>query len=128
MAQQQPLAPLAAAVAPMRRGSSSSSVRGTRRREPLLLLLRLLFLLLQLLFVARCSMAATDHDSATQLFSHEFTLSQDQVSRGLAYVGDGTRIRSVMKALQAGRSIHLGVIGGSITWGHGASCVDTRVL
>jgi hypothetical protein len=79
----------------------------------------LLLLLLLLLVVVAPSIARGAHDDDTQLFSHQFTLPEDSVARGLAHVGDGRRIRSVLKSLSAGRAVHLGVIGGSITWGHG---------
>lgn len=114
---QQPLLP----QAPLAAAAATGLGRVGRRRRPWLPPMRLVLLLL----VVAVSMIAPsiagrhDDDDHTQLFSHEFTLPEDSVARGLAHVGDGRRIRSVLRALQAGRAVHLGVIGGSITWGHG---------
>jgi hypothetical protein len=88
------------------------------RTPPLLLLLPLLLPLV--IASAAAATAADGSGSETQLFTHEFTLPQDNVARGIAYRGDGRRVRSVLRSLKHGRAVHLGVIGGSITWGHGA--------
>lgn len=108
-----PSAPLAAATGARAAGVKRRRSRPWRRLEQL----PLVFLLLP--FLVAPSIALGDHQES-QLFSHEFTLPEDNVARGLAYVGTGKRIGSVLKSLQSGRAVHLGVIGGSITWGHGA--------
>lgn len=106
-----PLAPLAAAAAgaPL---TKRRRRRGGPARGPAFLLLLVVAAALPSVIMAHSS----------QLFNHDFTLPEDNVAKGLAYVGTGNRIRSVLSALEAGRAVHLGVIGGSITWGHG-ECV-----
>lgn len=82
--------------------------------------LHLLLLLLPVLLLTPAASIEAGNGDETRLFDHAFTLPQDNVARGIAYRGDGRRIRKVLRSLKAGRPVHLGVIGGSITWGHGA--------
>lgn len=46
-----------------------------------------------------------------------------QVQRGLSYYGSAHRLRRVMHQLmmQPSKQLSLGVVGGSVSWGHGAS-------
>jgi hypothetical protein len=115
--QQPPLLPLLPPLAPLAAAAAGAPLTKRRRRRggagargPSFLLLLLLAAALPSVIIAQSS----------QLFNHDFTLPEDNVAKGLAYVGTGNRIRSVLGALEAGRAVHLGVIGGSITWGHGA--------
>ena len=54
------------------------------------------------------------------LASHRFTLPLTQLARAVSYAGSGTRLRHVVGRLLAGREVKVGVVGGSISWGHGS--------
>ncbi|PNW79166.1 hypothetical protein CHLRE_09g402923v5 [Chlamydomonas reinhardtii] len=56
------------------------------------------------------------------LDSYEYTLPLTQLRRGVVYTGSANRLRRVLhKAATDGASIKVAAIGGSISWGHGAS-------
>ncbi|KAG2431193.1 hypothetical protein HXX76_009721 [Chlamydomonas incerta] len=54
------------------------------------------------------------------LAAHRFTLPVTQLARAVSYGGSGTRLRHVVGRLLAGREVRVGVVGGSISWGHGS--------
>ncbi|KAI8470157.1 MAG: SGNH hydrolase-type esterase domain-containing protein [Monoraphidium minutum] len=54
---------------------------------------------------------------------HEFSISRPQLQRSLGYIGPHQRLRRLVAALLKGgeRPFKVGVVGGSISYGHGAS-------
>jgi len=77
--------------------------------------------------------AAGGSSAATAVLSHaafryermcttwRFKLPQLQLRKGLVYSGSGFRLRRVVHDMLSGRPVKIGVVGGSISWGHGAS-------
>lgn len=55
------------------------------------------------------------------LWNHTFHLPMAQLQRSLVYVGPNHRLRRVIRGLQQGRTVKVGVIGGSISHGAKAS-------
>lgn len=54
-----------------------------------------------------------------QLMQHKHSLSRGSLQRSLVYKGANLRLRRVLKKLLAGeQQVSIGVIGGSISWGH----------
>eukprot|EP00775_Hariotina_reticulata_P005681 gene5681-5919_t len=55
------------------------------------------------------------------LWNHTYHLPMAQLQRSLVYVGPNHRLRRVIRGLQQGRTVKVGVIGGSISHGAKAS-------
>lgn len=56
------------------------------------------------------------------LIQYDYTLPKSQVRRGLTYYGSGHRLRrAVRKLLTGNKPMKIGLVGGSISWGQGAS-------
>jgi hypothetical protein len=60
-------------------------------------------------------------DSLKPLLTHSFSLSRPQMQRSLSYLGPHQRLRRVIDQMLKGgdRPIKVGVVGGSISYGHG---------
>jgi len=52
---------------------------------------------------------------------HAFTLPISVIDKGVVYKGSGYKLKRVIADLLRGEPVHVGVIGGSVSWGHGAS-------
>lgn len=56
------------------------------------------------------------------LLQYDYTLPKSQVRRGLTYFGSGHRLRRAVRKLLTGtKPMKIGLLGGSISWGQGAS-------
>ncbi|GIL55251.1 hypothetical protein Vafri_10837 [Volvox africanus] len=55
------------------------------------------------------------------LNTYRFTLPVLQLERAISYRGSSSRLRHVVGRMLNGDNVQVGVIGGSISWGHGAT-------
>lgn len=53
-----------------------------------------------------------------KLMAYKHSLTRGQLQRSLVYKGANVRLRKVVDKLLKGRNVSVGVIGGSISWGH----------
>lgn len=52
------------------------------------------------------------------MLAYKHSLSRGQLQRSLVYKGANLRLRRVLNKLLTGKNVNVGVIGGSISWGH----------
>ncbi|GBF87887.1 hypothetical protein Rsub_00599 [Raphidocelis subcapitata] len=62
-------------------------------------------------------------DALQGLLNHNFSLARPQLQRGLSYLGPHPRLRRLVARMLAGGGgpVRVGAVGGSISYGHGAS-------
>ncbi|KAG2425210.1 hypothetical protein HYH02_015037 [Chlamydomonas schloesseri] len=66
-----------------------------------------------------------DNQRVSSVLSHmlryNFTLPRVQLQRGVVYMGAASRLRRVIHDALSGKPIKVGIVGGSVSWGQGAS-------
>lgn len=73
------------------------------------------------------SVAKVDHDQIAHILHGPWKpmMPPGILDRGVVYTGAGWRLRRFVATLLAGRTVKVGAIGGSVSWGHGASMRGT---
>lgn len=54
-------------------------------------------------------------EPAAEVWVHKHAMGENQLARGLAYTGAALRLRRTLQRLQAGESVHVGIVGGDLT-------------
>mmetsp|Transcript_3873 Transcript_3873/g.8308 ORF Transcript_3873/g.8308 Transcript_3873/m.8308 type:complete len:495 (-) Transcript_3873:846-2330(-) len=101
------------------------------------------FLLLALLALSPATIFAIDNDAEWRTYVHhlsniqvrnqkmpnllgrlldyKFSLPEVQLRRGTVYLGSNHRLRAALARALSGKPVRIGVVGGSISYGHGAT-------